>query len=121
MYSYDVEAAKRRKRHFELLYNRTGHEVWGTGLCLARACPAFFVCWLRWTALSGAAEEFDVKKRYEPVAAELSKARAATGCVPACSRLGEGLHVHGSRAKTLVNAVDQGVAGSLLRCAGQRL
>jgi hypothetical protein len=27
--SYDVEAAKRRKRHFELLYNRTGHEVWG--------------------------------------------------------------------------------------------
>ncbi len=47
---FDYDAAVKRKRHEEILYNRNGFEVW---------------------------EEYEAKQEYEAVAAELAKAKAA--------------------------------------------
>ena len=62
---FDVEGARLRKRHAEILYNRNGFEVW---------------------------EEFEAKKAFEPVAAELAKCKVATG-----------------RARQLIHALEHGV------------
>lgn len=48
-FRFDAEGAKRRKRHFEILYNRSGHEVW---------------------------EEFELKKKHAPIAEELQRAQS---------------------------------------------
>jgi DNA methyltransferase 1-associated protein 1 len=64
-FSFDLEGSVKRKRHAEILYNRNGNEVW---------------------------EEFEAKKEFEPVAAELAKAKAAPG-----------------RVRTLMTALDQGL------------
>jgi DNA methyltransferase 1-associated protein 1 len=49
-FNFDYEAERLRKRHGEIQYNRTGHEVW---------------------------EEFEAKKGYDKIDAELTKAKAA--------------------------------------------